>query len=159
MSEDEKTRRHFLQTGGCLVVALAAAGLSAEALSASPIAFVTGRGAGALKSYPIPAADSVNIDRDAQIIVVRNQNRAFAFALSCPHQNAAVRWVENEHRFACTKHDSKYQPDGVYTSGRATRNMDRCPIKRDGPALVVDIAQVFHSDSDPKGWAAAFVTL
>ena len=159
MSDQDPTRRQFLQTGGCLMAALAAAGLGSQALLASPVEFVTGSGEGTLKSYPIPAGDSVNIDRDAQIILVRNQNRAFAFALSCPHQNAAVRWVENDHRFQCTKHDSKYQPDGVYTSGRATRNMDRCPIKRDGSTLVVDIDNTFHSDTDAAGWAAAVVTL
>src|SRR4051794_33988363 len=103
MSEHDTTRRQFLQTGRCLIAALAAAGVTADALAASPVAVVTGRGTGTLKRYPIPAADSVNIDRDAQVILVRNQNRAFAFALSCPHQNAAVKWIENDHRFACTK--------------------------------------------------------
>ena len=44
-------------------------------------------------------------------------------ALSCPHQNNAVKWVAKDHCFQCTKHDSQYQPDGVYTSGRATRNL------------------------------------
>lgn len=74
-------------------------------------------------------------------------NVAAAFALErmslvCPHEHAAVRWVDKEHRFQCTKHDSRYQPDGLYTSGRATRNLDR-----------------FQSDKDPSGWAAAVVAV
>jgi Rieske Fe-S protein len=64
----------------------------------------------------------------------------------------------NDHRFQCTHHDSKYTPDGTYTSGRATRNMDRFPIRRDGATLHVDVTRVFHSDQDAAGWAAASVT-
>ena len=53
------------------------------------------------------------------------------------------------------KHDSRYQPDGVYTSGRATRNMDRFPIRKDGNTIVIDLDRVFHSDADKDAWAAA----
>jgi hypothetical protein len=42
------------------------------------------------KRYPIPASDRATIDRDAQVILVRYQNRIVALALACPHQNAAV---------------------------------------------------------------------
>jgi hypothetical protein len=48
---------------------------------------------------------------------------------------------------------------GVYTSGRATRNLDRFPIARDGDTIVVDIGRVYRSDQDAAGWAAAHVTL
>jgi nitrite reductase/ring-hydroxylating ferredoxin subunit len=91
--------------------------------------------------------------------LVRASGHVYAFALSCPHQNAALKWVVRDNRFACTKHDSIYQVDGVHTSGRATRNMDRYPIRREGGSLHVDIAQVFQSDKDPAGWAAATVTV
>jgi Rieske Fe-S protein len=67
--------------------------------------------------------------------------------------------VAKDHRFQCTKHDSKYQPDGTYTSGRATRNLDRFAIRRDGPSVVVDLDKTFHSDTDAAGWTAAAVTL
>jgi Rieske Fe-S protein len=62
------------------------------------------------------------------------------FALACPHQNFAVKWVAKDHRFACTKHDSKYAADGTHLAGRATRNMDRYVIRRDGNSVVVDLA-------------------
>ena len=153
----EVSRRVFLRATGCAAAALCAA-LPAE-LSALPIAWISSEASGAQHSYPVPAADSVNVDRAAQVILVRYQNHAFAFALSCPHQNAALKWVEKDKRFQCTKHDSKYQPDGVYTSGRATRNMDRFAIRRDGANLLVDLSRVFQSDADAAGWSAAAVVL
>ena len=152
------SRRSFLQlTGGCFAASLMASGLPASVLAA-PVLEIEGRASGAVeRAYPLPAADSVNIDRLAQVIVVRAEGHVFAFALSCPHQNAAVKWVEKERRFQCTKHDSKYQPDGTYTSGRSTRNMDRFPIRRLQDGLMIDTSRVFQSDKDPAGWAAATV--
>ena len=72
-------RRNFLRTSSCVLLALA--GL--------PIAEVIGSGTGAEKRYTLPAADSVNIDRQAQVILVRFQNSIYAFALACPHEHAA----------------------------------------------------------------------
>ena len=77
--------------------------------------------------------------------------------MACPHQHAAVPWRPQEQRFQCSKHDSKYQPNGTYTSGRATRNLDRFPIRRDGDAVVVNVTQVFKSDQDAAGWNNAAV--
>jgi nitrite reductase/ring-hydroxylating ferredoxin subunit len=90
----------------------------------------------------------VNIDRDAQVILVRASGKVFAFALSCPHQNAAVKWVAKDRRFQCTKHDSRYQPDGAYTEGHATRNLDRFPIRREADAVIVSLDAVFRSRSE-----------
>jgi nitrite reductase/ring-hydroxylating ferredoxin subunit len=107
----------------------------------------------------MPPADSVNIDRDAQIIIVRASGHVFAFNLACPHENAAVKWVANDHRFQCTKHDSRYQADGEHISGRATRNMDRLAIRREGGELVVELDRLIRSDQDAAGWAAATVAV
>jgi nitrite reductase/ring-hydroxylating ferredoxin subunit len=153
------SRRAFLEAGGCFAGILIAGGLPASLL-AGPITEIEGTPAGAAeRSYPLPASDSVSIDRTAQVILVRATGHVYAFALSCPHQNAAVKWVEKDHRFACTKHDSKYQPDGVYTSGRATRNLDRFPIRRAQDNVLIETSKVFQSDKDPGGWAAATVTV
>lgn len=159
MSSNNESRRAFLQSSGCLVLAVAAAASLPRDLFAQPITFVDGTGSREERRYPLPAADGVSIDRVQQVILVRLQNHVFAFNLSCPHQNAAVRWVENSHRFQCTKHDSQYQPDGAYVTGRATRNMDRLPIRRDGSSVVVNLDQIIQSDADPSGWAAAVVTV
>jgi nitrite reductase/ring-hydroxylating ferredoxin subunit len=143
-----QNRREFLQSASCLGLMLAL-----------PIDFIEGIPQGDERRFPIPAADSVNIDRSAQMIVVRDQGHAFVFALSCPHQNYAVKWVEGDHRFHCTKHDSVYEEDGRHVSGRATRNLDRYAIRRDGDAIVVNIHKWFQSDKDPNGWNAATIAL
>jgi nitrite reductase/ring-hydroxylating ferredoxin subunit len=154
---DGTSRRAFLQTAGCFATTLALFGLVGGDASALDVTFLAGTQAGNERTYPVPAADGVTVDRDAQVIIARVNGRVAAMALSCPHQNAAVKWLEKDHRFQCTRHDSQYTPDGTYTSGRATRNMDRFPIRRDGSTLHVDVTKVFHSDQDPAGWAAASV--
>ena len=95
----------------------------------------------------------------AQVILVRFQSTIYAFALSCPHEQAAVKWDPKEARFQCTKHKSRYTPDGTYTSGRATRNMDRFPVRRDGDAVLVTTTSVFRSDQNPTGWKGASLAL
>jgi Rieske Fe-S protein len=70
-----------------------------------------------------------------------------------------VKWVEGAHRFQCTKHDSQYQTDGAYVTGRSTRNMDRLPIRRNGASVIVNLDRMIQSDTDPAGWAGAVVTL
>jgi Rieske Fe-S protein len=111
------------------------------------------------RSYPVPATDGATIDRDQQVILVRFQQRAYAFNLACPHENTALRWRAAESRFQCPRHESKYQPDGTFVSGRATRNMDRFAIRRSGGTFLVDLNQWFRSDQQPKEWAAAVATL
>ena len=150
-------RREFLQTTGCFMFTLTAFGLSPSTAAALPVYPISGSGAGKEISYAIPATDSVNIDRRVQVILVRFQNVIYAFALSCPHENAAVKWVQKDHRFQCTKHDSEYQPTGLHTSGRATRNMDRFAIRREGANVFVDLGRWFQSDKDPTGWASAAI--
>jgi Rieske Fe-S protein len=101
----------------------------------------------------------VQIDRDNQVILVRWQNTVYAFNLSCPHQNTALRWDEADARFQCPKHHSKYQPDGTFISGRATRNMDRLSVRRDADTIVVDVDAMYKSNEDQAAWAAAIVRL
>jgi hypothetical protein len=143
--ESGVSRRTFLDTaGGCLLAGFAALGLESADALALPILATTGRPSGNELRYPIPSADSVNV---------------FVFNLSCPHQNAAVKWLPADNRFQCTKHNSKYTPDGVYMSGRATRNMDRFVVKRDGDLVVADLNHIIESDKDPAGWAAAAIAV
>ena len=110
-------------------------------------------------AYPVPAADGVSIDRAAQVIVVRFQQHAYAFNLACPHENTALRWKEREGCFQGPRHESRYQPDGTFISGRATRNMDRFAVRREGDRLVVDVDHLFRSDQQPREWAAATVSV
>lgn len=110
-------------------------------------------------TYPIPTTDGATIDRDNGVILVRFQGKLFAFNLSCPHENAAVRWKSALGRFECSRHDSVYSPAGVYTSGRATRNMDRFAVKRNGGSVVVDVSTLIQSDQQKAAWDAAVLAL
>ena len=153
------TRRGFLQTAGCFGAALVLLGVASSTGEALPVFMTEGVTDGGEKRYPIPAADSVNVDRGSSLIVVRAQGHVYVFLLSCPHENNAVKWVAKDRRFQCTKHDSRYQPDGVHTAGRATRNLDRFPIRLDAANVVVSLDKVFRSDQDPAEWAAASVAI
>jgi nitrite reductase/ring-hydroxylating ferredoxin subunit len=154
-----ETRRAFLQMVGCFTVSAAALGLSATDLAALPVTIVEGTPGAPEHRYPVPAADGVTIDKGGQVIVVRYQSQLYAFNLACPHQNQALRWLPKEGRFQCPKHESKYQPTGVFMNGRATRNMDRLAVRVDAGELVVNVDKMFKSDADPAGWAAATVKL
>jgi len=70
-----------------------------------------------------------------------------------------VRWKAAVNRFECSRHDSRYEPNGTYTSGRATRNMDRFALKRNGDAIVVDVAKLIQSDANKAQWEAAALQL
>ena len=154
-------RRAFLRHAALLVTGTIAgvAGAAPSAL-ALPVRFGEPLGSsGHDLTYPIPDADGATVDRDNGVIVVRYQGKVFAFNLSCPHENAAVRWKAAVSRFECSRHDSRYQPDGVYTSGRATRNLDRFAVRRDGNTLVVDVSRLIQSDTQKPQWEAAAIAL
>ncbi|MBK5186824.1 MAG: Rieske (2Fe-2S) protein [Gemmatimonadaceae bacterium] len=173
MSHDEKehdecagcalpeSRRAFIRDSLLAVAgALVAVGVSNSTALAAPVSAITGRlRADQTVKYPIPAADGAQIDKDNQVIVVRWENMAYAFNLSCPHQNTALRWDDADHRFQCPKHHSKYRPDGVFIEGRATRGMDRLAIQRQGNDLVVDLDKMFKEDQDGAAWTAAVIPL
>ena len=160
MMEDQDcaSRREFLQLT-CVTFTAAALGLNAADATALPIAFADGSPAGSEHRYPLPAADGVTIDRKEQVILVRYQGHIYGFNLSCPHENTALKWLPKDMRFQCPKHDSKYQPSGTFMSGRATRNMDRLAIRKEGDALFVDLSHIIKSDVDPSGWAAATIAI
>ena len=154
-------RRAFLKTAALATasVLLALGAAPAEAL-ARPLAFTHALAAnGQARTYPIPAADGAEIDKENEVILVRWQGALYAFNLSCPHQNTALRWLPNDGRFQCPKHKSKYRPDGTFIEGRATRGMDRFPVRREGNGVVVDIDHMIKESDDAKAWEAAVVKL
>jgi len=158
-------RRAFLRVAaGAALASFGALGLAtaeAFALPVVPIGALPSRAGERAeeKRYPIPAADGVSIDRDNSVIVARAAGRVYAFSLSCPHQNTALRWNDGDHEFQCPKHKSRYRPDGTFIEGRATRAMDRLAVKKDGATLVVDIDVAFEQDKQAKEWGEAFVTV
>ena len=138
---------------------LAVLGVGSGDAEALPVMMMAGAGPANERRYALPPGDSVNIDRSASVILVRFQDHVYAFALACPHENAAVKWLQKDRRFQCTKHDSVYTPAGVYTSGHSTRNLDRFAIHVEQTAVVVDLTRWFQSDKDAAGWTAAAVQL
>ncbi len=111
------------------------------------------------KRYAIPAADGVAIDKDNSVIIARAAGKVYAFSLACPHQNTALRWNADDKEFTCPKHKSHYKPDGQFIDGRATRDMDRLAIKRDGANIVVDVDTLYQQDLNTAQWTAAFIAV
>ncbi len=152
------SRRAFLGGMAAALAALAVDGLLPRDAMALPAAVVRGVAAGGQEvAYPVPATDGVSIDKQAGVIIARHAGMLYAFALSCPHQNTALRWNPTAGRFQCPRHKSQYQPDGVFISGRATRAMDRFAVRREGDRLLVNLDALFEQDADPAGWGGAKV--
>lgn len=152
-------RRTFIRDAAAAVAgAFLALGATPKGASAMAVHLMRAhRVMGTEHSYPLPQQDGAMIDRDAEVIIVRFQGKAYAFSLSCPHQHTALRWEPDNNRFQCPKHHSKYQPDGTFVSGRATRGMDRFTITRSGDNVVVDVDAMHKEDKDAAGWAAAML--
>ena len=166
MSSDDCTgdcpiaRRAFLKDVSVFTAALVAAGLAPHAALGAPSPMRAISRDKAEVKYPMPPADAVKFDDQNEVILVRYQGHVYAFALSCPHQNTALKLdPAGTGGFYCTKHESRYKPNGEFISGRATRNMDRLVIRRDGNNVVVNVDKWFESDSEPTQWAGAQITL
>ena len=144
-------RRDFLKR---LSVALAGLALG---LPLRPVKALARRGDEL--TYPVPAEDGATIDHDHEVIVARYQSKVYAFNLSCPHQHTALHWEPEDNQFQCPRHHSRYTPDGVFVSGRATRGMDRFGVRRDGNNLVVDVNKYYRQDQDAADWNTAFISV
>ena len=148
-------RRLFLRdalTAAALLVGVSALGPMRELSAMAP------RSTGGVK-YSIPVADGVSIDAKNEVILARSNGLVIAFSLSCPHQNTALRALPGTKGFQCPRHKSRYKPDGTFIDGKATRNMDRLLITRDGDSVLVDPDTYFQSDEQPDKWSAAQIKL
>jgi len=155
------SRRAFLRdAAGLAAGALAALGLSPEHARALPVGWAAPLHAdGSELTLAIPERDRVDVYRDHAVILARHAGAVYAFSLACPHQRAALRWREDDGRFQCPKHRSRYRPDGVYISGRATRSMDRFALRREGSNVMVNLSLLLREDRDRAAWAEAVVRL
>jgi Rieske Fe-S protein len=154
------TRRDFLRDSVVIAAGVIAALAGARPVGAVTTSWIEGDGrSAATVSYPVPMSNGVSIDRKNEVVLTRWNGVVYAFALSCPHQKTALRWIQGDTRFQCPKHKSKYQPDGTFISGKATRGMDRYAVKRDGGTIVVDMDSLYRQDKDAAGWATALVKL
>lgn len=110
-------------------------------------------------SYPVPVADGAFIDTRNDVILMRWQQCIYVFSLACPHQHTALRWKPEIGLFQCPKHHSRYEPDGSFISGRATRGMDRFKVSRVDGSIQVDLGTLYSQKDDPTGWGAALIRL
>ena len=153
-------RREFVREAlARTLVALGVLSGISERAKAMTVTFATGSGDREEKSYALPSADGVVIDKDESVIIARFSNRAYAFSLACPHQNTAIRWEPDNNRFQCPKHKSRYRPDGTFIEGRATRGLDRFALRRNGENLLVNLDLLYREDKNPAEWASSFVSL
>ncbi|MFI5312187.1 MAG: ubiquinol-cytochrome c reductase iron-sulfur subunit [Gemmatimonadales bacterium] len=153
-------RREFLRAGTVLAAA-AVAVVSLPGLAAAlPVRFASALGrSGKDVRYAIPVGDSATIDKTNDVIIARVAGAMFALDLTCPHQNTAIRWSARENIFECPKHHSKYSPSGIFLEGRATRSLDRFPIRREGDQIIVDVDTTYREDHDRAQWEAAVVKI
>jgi Rieske Fe-S protein len=152
------SRRQFLRDAGVAAAAALAVISAPTRLLAEPLRLIAAKATnGTTRSYPIPAADGVSIDKENEVILVRWKSAIYAFALSCPHQNTALRWQEQDKQFQCPKHHSKYRPDGTFIEGRATRGMDRYAVSTATTGVVVDLDRIYEQDADESQWAGAVI--
>ena len=155
-------RRAFLRDAGATLAAGLLLGLGASQADAQSLPLRVIRAlarSGDEHSYPLPAEDGASIDKEAEIILVRYQQKVYAFNLSCPHQHTALKWEAEANQFQCPKHHSRYTPDGTFVSGRATRGMDRFGLRRDGENIVIDVAKYYRQDQNKADWEGAVVSL
>lgn len=155
------SRRIFLRDVGLAVAAAFAASAVSpvRALAEAVMETTPTRTRGGRLVYPIPGGDSVAVDSANEVILARWQNRVYAFSLKCPHRGASLEWRADERRVFCPKHKARFQPDGIYDSGRRSRELDRYDVTRDGASVVVNSATLRRSDLDSAAWRAAVVVI
>lgn len=85
---------------------------------------------GGIFSYPpdaVPSAGSapVNVpDGRFWVSNVANEGLIILYAV-CTHLGCLPKWVDNNNRFECPCHGSKFQRNGRYIEGPAPRSLDR----------------------------------
>lgn len=152
-------RRAFLRATALGVLG-ALAGEAALPTLAGAVGTTTPTSVGTLElRYALPSADGVAVDESNEVILVRWQQRAYAFSTKCPHRGARLEWRSAEGRVFCPKHKARFRPDGAHDSGRQSRDLDRYDIRREGTSLVISLHTLRRADTDPDGWAAATVTI
>ena len=150
-------RRIFLRAAALGVLG-ALAGQAVLPTLASAVGTTTPTSAGTLElRYALPPVDSVAVDEGNEVILVRWQERIYAFSAKCPHRGARLEWRSAEGRVFCPKHKARFRPDGAHDSGRQSRDLDRYDVRREGASLVIRLDMLRRADTDPAGWAAAVV--
>jgi nitrite reductase/ring-hydroxylating ferredoxin subunit len=156
------SRRRFLRDVGAMVAAVLAVG----AVSSPAAALVNAvaevgptNAAGPLRTYTLPATDSISVDVGSDLILARWQGRVYAFSLKCPHRGARLEWRDDEQRIFCPKHKARFTPNGAHDSGRGSRDLDRYRLSRQNGSVVVDLGAVLRADTNADAWRGAVLAI
>jgi cytochrome b6-f complex iron-sulfur subunit len=154
-------RRAFLrQTALTVAAALVAGGLAPSEAFASQVRSITATSAaGRERTYEIPATDGVSVDTANDVVLARSGGLLHAFSLACPHRGATLQWKAGEQHLYCPKHKARFGTDGAHVSGRATRDLDRFALRRNGNAVVVLLDQKLSANADAAAWKAAALAI
>jgi Rieske Fe-S protein len=71
------------------------------------------------------------------VFVLPQQNNTRVVSAVCPHEGCEVEWRAEERSFLCPCHDSRFNADGVPTSGPAVRNLDELPAQVENGVLKI----------------------
>jgi nitrite reductase/ring-hydroxylating ferredoxin subunit len=140
-------------------LALSVTSEPAAAVAESVVEIAPLRVRGLLRTYAVPAVDSVSVDVDNEVILARWRGSVYAFSLRCPHRGSRLEWRVGEGRVFCPKHEARFLPDGTHDSGRRSRDLDRYDVRRSGASIVVDLDALRRADRDPDAWRAAVIKL
>jgi nitrite reductase/ring-hydroxylating ferredoxin subunit len=79
-----------------------------------------------MTKLPEPDTDPVAVGR--RFWLVNANGGLLALDVKCPRHNCLAKWSSSNHRFECPCCGGKYELDGTFIEGPATRGMDQYPI-------------------------------
>ena len=154
------SRRIFLRDAALAVAGALAVSMSTREAFAERVAETTASlSRRLLRTYPLPSEGAVSVDVGNDVVLVRWENRVYAFSLRCPHRGTRLEWHANERNLYCPKHKARFLANGAHVSGRHARDLDRYDITREGNAVLVDLGALRRVDQDHERWRMAVVNL
>lgn len=138
------TRRNFLKTGFLLAAAV---------LFKGTINFLTGSTQGDItrqdffEKEKLFSGANIILDRQGLVWLVKDEKGFYALDRRCSHLGCLVQWDEEQKRFICPCHHSKYGPDGRVLAGPASHPMVPVKLRADRKGnLIADTTTVVSKE-------------
>jgi len=78
---------------------------------------------------------------DDRLVVLRTrEGGVVALSMKCTHWGCDVDWYEEEQRFVCPCHGSRFDTEGVVHEGPADEPLRRFPVIDEGDVVYIDLA-------------------